>query len=25
MPHLTVEYSNNLAGFPKAEVLQALN
>jgi 5-carboxymethyl-2-hydroxymuconate isomerase len=25
MPHLIVEYSSNLAGFPKAEVLQALN
>lgn len=25
MPHLTVEYSSNLADFPKAEVLQALN
>ena len=25
MPHLTVEYSSNLAGFPKAEVLRALN
>lgn len=25
MPHLIVEYSNNLTGFPKAEVLQALN
>lgn len=25
MPHLIVEYSGNLTGFPKAEVLQALN
>lgn len=25
MPHLTVEYTSNLTGFPKAEVLQALN
>lgn len=26
MPHLTVEYTSNLAaGFPKAEVLRALN
>lgn len=25
MPHLTIEYSANLAGFPEAEVLRALN
>ena len=25
MPHLIVEYSSNLADFPKAEVLKALN
>ena len=25
MPHLTIEYSRNLAGFPEAQVLAALN
>jgi len=25
MPHLIVEYSDNLSGFPKAEMLKALN
>ncbi|WP_343591244.1 5-carboxymethyl-2-hydroxymuconate Delta-isomerase [Paracidovorax wautersii] len=25
MPHLTIEYTDNLAGFPEAEVLQAVN
>lgn len=25
MPHLTIEYTDNLAGFPEAEVIQAVN